>query len=49
MQSLSSQALQTRASLDALKKEQATLDELREQLRQSQTAVKESHRADRQR
>ena len=42
MQSLSSQALQTRASLDALKKEQAALDELREQLRQAQTEVRES-------
>ena len=42
LQSLSSQALQTRASLDALKKDQAALDELREQLRQAQTEIKAS-------
>src|SRR5947199_1776037 len=42
LQSLSSQALQTRASLDALKKEQATLEELREHLRHAQSDVKDS-------
>ncbi|MCA1650172.1 MAG: hypothetical protein LC753_07770 [Acidobacteria bacterium] len=39
---LSSQVLQTRDSLDALKQEQAVLDELRETLRHTQTDVKDS-------
>ena len=43
LQSLSSQALQTRASLDTLKKDQAALDELREHLRQAQAEIKTSH------
>src|SRR6185503_3833195 len=42
LQNLSSQALQTRASLDSLKKEQASLDELRERLQASQAEVHES-------
>src|SRR5436190_8328051 len=37
LQSLSSQALQTRASLDSLKKDHASLDEMREHLRLAQT------------
>src|SRR5438874_8414699 len=43
LQSLSSQALQTRASLDMLKKDQAALDELREELRQTQGEIKASN------
>jgi chromosome segregation ATPase len=43
LQNLSSQALQTRDSLDTLKKDQAALDELRDQLRQTQTEIKTSH------
>ena len=39
VQQLSSQALQTHANLDALKKEQSTLDQLREQLRKAQAEV----------
>ena len=42
VQQLSSQALETQASLDALKKEKATLEEFRHQLRQSQTEIKQS-------
>ena len=40
VQQLSSQALQTNANLDALKKEQATLDQLRDHLRKGQAEVK---------
>ena len=39
VQQLSSQALQTHANLDALRKEQSTLDQLREQLRKAQAEV----------
>ena len=42
VQQLSSQAIQTRASLEALKKEQEALDSLRDQLRQAIGEVKES-------
>ena len=42
MQQLSSQALQTQASLDTLKKERAALEELRGQLREAQNEVKQS-------
>ena len=42
VQQLSTQALQTTASLETLRKEQAALDDLREQFRQSQAAVRES-------
>lgn len=42
MQQLSSQALETQASIDALKKERAGLDDLRAQLRKSQGEIKES-------
>ncbi len=37
VQQLSSQALETQASVDALKKERATLEEFRNQLRQAQS------------
>ena len=43
LQSISSQALQTRASLETLKKDQSALDELRDQLREAQTEIKASH------
>ena len=39
---LSSQALQTSANLDALRKEQATLDQLRDHLHKAQMEVKGS-------
>ena len=39
---LSSQTLETRASLDTLKKERASLDDLRAQLRQTQGDLKQS-------
>ena len=39
VEQLSSQALQTHANLDALRKEQSTLDQLREQLRKAQAEV----------
>ena len=42
VQQLSTQALQTNANLDTLKKEQATLDQLRERMRQAQMGVKEA-------
>ncbi|MBM3818867.1 MAG: hypothetical protein FJW14_07620 [Acidimicrobiia bacterium] len=42
VQQLSSQALETQASVDALKKERAALEEFRAQLRQSQTEMKQS-------
>ncbi|MGH9410848.1 MAG: hypothetical protein ACRD1V_15500, partial [Vicinamibacterales bacterium] len=42
LQNLSSQALQTRASLDTLKQDQAALDELREQLGHAISDIKES-------
>ena len=42
VQQLSSQALQTQASLDTLKKERAALEELRGQLREAQNDVKQS-------
>ncbi|HEY3883583.1 MAG TPA: hypothetical protein VGL62_00140, partial [Vicinamibacterales bacterium] len=42
LQNLSSQALQTRASLDTLKQDQAALDELREQLGHAISDIKDS-------
>lgn len=42
LQHLSSQALQTQASLDTLKKERSALDELRGQMRESEADVKQS-------
>ncbi len=42
VQQLSSQALETQASVDALKKERAALEEFRTQLRQSHTEIKQS-------
>lgn len=42
VQHLSSQALETRASLEVLKKDQGTLEELREQLRRAQTELEQS-------
>src|SRR5687768_13579048 len=42
VQQLSSQALETQASIDALKKERAALEELRAQLRASQAEIKQS-------
>ena len=42
VEQLSSQAIQTTAALDALKKEQTTLRQLREELQQAQNHVKES-------
>ena len=42
VQQLSTQAIQTGASLDALKKEQLALDEVRDGLRHAQTEVKDS-------
>jgi DNA repair exonuclease SbcCD ATPase subunit len=42
VQSLSSHALQTRASLETLKQDQVALDDLREQLRQAQADFKTS-------
>jgi chromosome segregation ATPase len=42
MEALSSQALETRANLDALKQDQAVLDEVRGQLRQAQADGRES-------
>src|SRR5438132_12495749 len=42
VQQLSSQALQTQASLDTLKKERSTLEEFRSQLRTAETEVKGS-------
>ena len=42
VQQLSSQALETQASIDALKKERAALDEFRNQLRQAQTEIKQA-------
>src|SRR5207248_4877150 len=42
MQQLSSQALQTQASIDTLKKERGALEELRTQLRDAQNEVKQS-------
>src|SRR5439155_6520605 len=42
VQQLSSQALQTQASLDTLKKERAALEELRVHLREAQNEVKQS-------
>jgi chromosome segregation ATPase len=42
VQQLSSQTLETHASLDALKKERAGLDEFRAQLRKSQADIKQS-------
>jgi len=42
VQHLSSQALQTQASLDTLKKERASLEELRAQLREADTEAKQS-------
>ena len=42
VQQLSSQALETQASVDALKKERAALEEFRNQLRQSQVEIKQS-------
>jgi hypothetical protein len=42
VQQLSSQALETQASVDALKKERATLEEFRTQLRASQSEIKQS-------
>ena len=40
VQQLSSQALETQASIDSLKRERVALEELRTQLRQSQTEIK---------
>src|SRR6266550_4144498 len=42
MQQLSSQALETQASVDALKRERATLEEFRNQLRGAQGEIKQS-------
>src|SRR4051812_47972744 len=42
VQHLSSQALQTQATLDTLKKERATLEELRAHLRQAESEVKQA-------
>ena len=42
VQQLSSQALETQASVDAIKKERAALEEFRTQLRQSQNEIKQS-------
>src|SRR5688572_6137660 len=42
VQQLSSQALETQASIDALKRERVTLEEFRNQLRQSETDVKQA-------
>src|SRR5580698_1010118 len=42
VQQLSSQALQTHASIETLKKERALLDEMRGQLQETQTEVKQS-------
>ena len=42
VQQLSAQALQTNANLDTLRKEQATLDELRDHMRQAQMEVKKA-------
>jgi chromosome segregation ATPase len=42
VQHLSSQALQTQTSLDALRKERAALDEMRAQVRQAEQEVKQS-------
>src|ERR1041384_4901121 len=42
MQQLSSQALETQASIDALKRERATLEEFRNQLRAAQGEIKHS-------
>src|SRR5687768_9786974 len=42
VQQLSSQALETQASIDALKKERAALEEFRNQLRSAQTEIKQS-------
>ena len=43
VQQLSAEALKTQASLEALRKEQETLDTLRDDLRQSTSGLKESH------
>ena len=40
--SLASQALETQATMDTLRKERATLEELRSQLRQATVEVKQS-------
>jgi chromosome segregation ATPase len=42
VQQLSSQALETQASVDAIKKERVALEELRTQLRQAQNEIKQS-------
>jgi len=42
VQQLSSQALETQASIDALRRERTTLEEFRTQLRQAETEIKQS-------